>query len=418
MKIVSVTGTKGKSTIVRVIADVLFRSGIKTLRVDTTGYYVNEKQQGTLQESKDLYKLVTTVAPGRYLFAMKRYYPAFSAILECSLGCTGGGLGYRKHDVGIFTNVMEDHLGSLPVLKTKRDIARYKRFIFKRIRLDGYAVFNADDQLVCEQLDIIDPAHNITFIPVGLSGKYFDIKKHLSKGGVWITLEDNWIVLKSKNVTRKLLRPNDVGWTFEGKFMPSVMNLMLVLAGLYAHFDAKLPKSIIELVKHTRLDPYGGRLTLLENKQGVKVLVDYAHEKQSLRQIGRLAQQLATGKTIGIVRIAFDRTDKLIKNTGQFIANDFDQFVVYDKIDGYWQKPKIRDPRKKFTQEVGRVSKVLFSSIKNKNPNTIRVVREDKAIAKAAKMAGPGDVVVLIANDADLKRSINWAKKYFKATFV
>src|SRR5687768_12544010 len=101
-QIISVTGTKGKSTITYVLADLLQRYGENTLRVDTTGYYINSVQKGTLESSKRVSRLVPTVCPGRFLTAMEDV-KHFAAVLECSLGCSNpAGLGYKVHDIGIF----------------------------------------------------------------------------------------------------------------------------------------------------------------------------------------------------------------------------------------------------------------------------------------------------------------------------
>jgi cyanophycin synthetase len=420
MKIISVTGTKGKTTVVRSLSNVIYRARGNTLRVDTDGYYINEKQKGDLALSKNLCGLVSSVCPGRFLMTMQKYYPNFTAILECSLGSSGSaGLGYRKHDIGIFTNVMEDHLGSSDRLKTKSDIARAKRFIFRRITLDGWAVFNADDEYVVSQLEAINPKHKITLIPIGMHANNFPLTQHLKDGGEWITYEHDWIILKSKSQSERLIYVPDVAWTFGGHYSPSIYNLMLIIGGLYANYDKKIPKKVLQLVTKTKLDRYGGRLTLLKSKNDVKIIIDFAHEKYSINEVGKLAKKLIRqeGKTIGVVRLALDRTDDLIKETGRYIANSFDSFVVYDKIDGILRKPTLIDPRKKFQHITGRVSSLLFEAIHVINKNSIRIAQEDLAIAEAARQAQPGDVVVVIAND-DSKQTLKFVQKYFKASFV
>ena len=50
--IISVTGTKGKTTTVAVIADVLQSLGKNVLKVDTTGHFLNGERRSTLDDSK------------------------------------------------------------------------------------------------------------------------------------------------------------------------------------------------------------------------------------------------------------------------------------------------------------------------------------------------------------------------------
>src|SRR5687768_6488085 len=124
-KIISVTGTKGKSTITYVVSSIINESET-VLRVDTTGYYINNEQRGTFYDSTSIAGLVPTVAPGRFLTAMQNE-DEFTAVLECSLGCSNApGLGYSHHSVGVFANVLDDHLGSTKRLKSRQDIAEAK----------------------------------------------------------------------------------------------------------------------------------------------------------------------------------------------------------------------------------------------------------------------------------------------------
>jgi UDP-N-acetylmuramyl tripeptide synthase len=414
-QIISVTGTKGKSTIVYIL-DAVLQKRVTTLRVDTAGYYINGEQKGTFADSTRLAGLVPTVAPGRFLTAMQGVND-FTAILECSLGSSNPpGLGYSHHGIGIFTNVYEDHIGNTERLKTPKNIAEAKRFIFKRLRPDGYAVFNADDKLVCSQLDALpSTAHKI---PCGLTFDAFDIKKHLNNGGVCITIENDWLIIKSQEGTKKTVSLKQIPWTFNGTYEPSNWNLMLIVGALYAQYKGKIPKTVLADLQSSRLNPYGGRLTQLKSKQKVQIIADYAHEKFSLAAIGDLAksQKLTPqNKIIGVVRLAYDRDDKLIKETAKYIAPHFDEFIVYDKIDGYLQKPK--ETLGKFKMVVGRISEVFANALQQEGTAVTRIIREDQAIAHAAKIAEPGDVVIVIVND-DLKRSIQFIKNEFKADFV
>lgn len=414
--IISTTGTKGKSTVTYVLADLLRRYGEDVLRVDTTGYYINGEQKGTLESTKRLNRLVPTVCPGRFLVAMDAY-ESFTAVLECALGSSGpAGLGYRKHNVGIFTNVFEDHLGSSARLQTQQDISKAKNFIFSRLELDGTAVFNADDANVCSQLHLVP--QEAQRIPCGLTFTHFDLAQHLANGGQALTYKDGSIIRLKQDGEEVLIPVSDVVWTFDGAFMPSVWNLMFVIGALLGHFDNEIPTNMWELLRTSRLDPYGGRLTLLKNDQNVTILADYAHEKNSLSAVGDLAKTIAKangGKVIGVVRLAYDRTDELIADTAATIAPHFDTFVVYDKVDGHFKQP-IKTTGK-FKMTVGRISQVFTEALLDTGATATRIVREDEALQYAAAIAKPGDVVVHIVND-DITRSINFVRDAFGAELL
>jgi cyanophycin synthetase len=420
--IISVTGTKGKTTTVAVVADVLRKLEKNVLKVDTTGHFMNGERKSTLDESKAAWRLVPSVCPGRYLWEFHQY-PNLKkdgvAVLECSLGCSGpSGLGYRYHNVGVFLNVFEDHIGSSDRIQSKEDIALAKQFVFSRLlHNNAYAAFNADDHLVVDSLKVL-PAKTITKVPFGLSFSKFPIEQHLKKSGVAFTVNDaKQVVMRTVNGDTVMFDLKRIPWTFNASFEPSVWNLLAAVAAVYGYFSGNMPEGIRSVFESVRLDRYGGRLTLLKAENGATVLADYAHEKQSLAMVARLAREQIgeKGKVIGVVRLAHDRTDELMRDTGHVIATEYDEIIVYDKIDGYLRHAKRKGSR--FTEVVGRTSEILTNSIAEINPHVERILREDLAIKRAAEKAKAGDIVVIIVND-DIHRSIEFIKENFNAEFI
>ncbi len=424
-KSIAITGTKGKTTVSYLVDNILLALKKNTIRVDTTGHFVNGERKSTLEESKEIWQLVPTVCPGRFLWELKNFTKEERdntvAVLESSLGCSNpAGMGYRSHDIGVWTNVMKDHLGSTLRLNSRADIADAKEFVFNRIGDDGYAVFNACDDLVCSKLGEI--WNKSTLIPVILDENKIemDIDKHLADGGVAFVLQGTKILLRNKNEDSLVYDAKDLPWAFEGHYAPSMINLTFAIATIYAVYEGNFPAGLSEIVDKLRLDPYGGRVTVLNAKNGATIIADYAHETESLTSVGHLARLIAdkkSGKTIGVVRLAYDRTNELIDETGQAIGKAFDEVVVYDKIDGYWRKPQKLSGFSRFVQEVGRISGLLSAAVKKTNPNVDTILREDEALEFAAKKAGENDVVVVIVND-NVKRSVDWIREKFEADFA
>ncbi len=424
-KTILITGTKGKTTVSYLVDNILMALKKTTLRVDTTGHFINGERKSTLDESKTIWGLVPTVCPGRFLWELKNMSSEERdntvAVLESSLGSSNlCGTGMKFHDIGVWTNVMKDHLGSTERLKTRADIADAKDFVFKRIADDGYAVFNACDDLVCSKLKYANKTCHFAPVILDESSVKINLEQYLESGATAFVLRGTQIFKRDKSGETMVYDAINLPWTFKGHFAPSMINLTLAIATIFAVYDGVLPEGLSEVVDAIRLDPYGGRLTVLRAKNGATVIADYAHEKESLVSIGKLAKLLAEekgGKTLGVVRLAYDRTNELIDETGQAIGEVFDGLVVYDKIDGYWRKPKKTASNSKFTQEVGRISSLLTAAIKKTNPNVDTLLREDEALALAATKAGANDVVIVIVND-DVERSVNWIREKFEAEFV
>ncbi len=408
--IISIAGSKGKTTVTRLLAHTFLKRRRNTLHVDTDGHSYNGRQRSTMEGSKKLYGLVPTVSPGRYLRSLKGVRNGV-AVIETAIGCANiyGGLGYRFHHIGIFTNVYEDHIGE--GIKDRDQLAELKaKYIFRRIYPGGTAIFNADDPYVVDQLFRVP--EECTLLPVGIDFSEFDIAKHLKKGGRAVTIKNDVIYTLRGDREFPWLDTKSIPWTFQANFVPSLYNLMFVMGAVFAENDFKMPNRIADRIKSFKLEG-GGRLRLLEsNKTGIKVLVDYAHEKYSLRKVGQLASKLAEGKTIGIIRLAPDRTDKLLRDTGRYIANNFDVIIVYDKIDGVL-RDEVQNVRTGQIRKTGEVSRIVYEAIKkaqSKKHEVHQDIVEADAIAHAFDIAKRGDIIVHIVND-DHKRSESMIKK-------
>lgn len=417
--IITVTGTKGKTTVTRLLNYIFCNHTKKfnVLYVDTDGHYFNNKRKGTLKDSKKLYGLVPTVCPGRFLYRLENKENPI-AILEASVGSSAlPGMGYCLHNIGIFTNVYDDHVGYR--MKTRKQLAHQKaRFVFRRTVPKGISIFNADDKYVCGELSMVRVELGMTLLPVGLNAKHFEIKKHIKEGGSYITMQDSWIGIETQKGFRKLLDVKKIPWTFQGEFKPSIYNIMFALAGVYAQNKFKVPqRALLDLFYSYTLDKEGGRLTQIENKKkGYSYLVDFAHEKYSLTEVGNLAKKLSTNKTIGVVRLGADRKDDVLVKTGEYIANKYDVLIVFDKIDGV--KRKSSNGRGGYfpTREVGEISKLFFKGIKNKKRNKKDVhyiLQEKDAIKLASQLAEKGDVIVTIPGHSHTE-TIKEIKKHIK----
>jgi len=404
-KIIAVTGTKGKTTTVFLIDAILRAMGERTLRVDTEGHYVDGERRSIVEDSKSFWNITSTVCPGRYLFEFMSGELAGIdgyAVFESSLGSsTIKGLGYSYHDVGIFLNVFHDHIGATARIRTQEDIATAKEFVFSSIRPGGYAVYNLDDNLVCSKLDKIP--EGVKLISFSTLDKRADFylrnRKLYLRGGVVCDFEK-------------------LDWAFNGEYLPLMLNLSFAIVGVFAMLDEKLPEDLNEILRKLKLERYGGRVTLLRAENGARVIADYAHEEESLRSIGELARKLVKGrgKTIGVVRLAPGRPEDIMLRTGEVVGKVFDELVIYDKIDGYFRKPK-EQVNPMLREEVGKISEIFARGARAVNPKVTRIVREDEALEYAASVTGKDDAVVVIVND-DIRRSIGFLREFFNAKFA
>lgn len=419
LPIVTITGTKGKSTTTNMLSSLLRGLEVRTIHVTTVGHYVDGQQRSTIADSKRIWGFKTpSLSPGRYLadfLSDTVDYETSAAVLEASFSCHKAGLGYGTHKVGVFLNVFEDHIDERSEIRTQEDLARAKSFIFSKISQDGWAVFNADDKHICGVLDAIPNDRNIRYIPCGRDFTYFDVGSHLSEGGVAVQITDTAINLLSQNGSEALYTYRKDDMTYGGTFLPAILNLAHACGAAYGFFDTQLPASFSDALRALPLDYGDGRMNMMKNKDGVTIIADYAHEKESLSAVANFARQYVSdgaGKLIGVVRLNHERPDETLREFGELAGSLFDSVIVYDKIDGHWRQPA-QHGMKRYPQVAGRTSAIVAEGAASENSDTHRIIREDEAIAYSASQAKSGDAVVVIVND-DTARSVGFIKQSFK----
>ncbi|MFT7507283.1 MAG: UDP-N-acetylmuramyl tripeptide synthase [Acidimicrobiales bacterium] len=424
---VAITGTKGKTTVANVFAEVLQKLDVeKVLLVNTDGHFVNGEQKSTTSDSIATWGMRPTVSPGRYLFEFlhneQNEGDEFAAVLEASLSSgTTIGTGYPVVSVAAFLNVFDDHIGSSArtELKNRKDLAKLKSFIYTRMKKGSYAVCNADDPLVVKSLKVIPKNKEVQILYFGLQKNIARLLKKKDTKGV-LTVIDGEIVYITEESTAVVMAVKDVSWTFDGMYEPSVYNLLAIIAIAVGYYEGIIHERLAEALKDIHPDSRSGRLVRFACKKNITLIADYAHEGESLREIALLSKKIVktNGRVLGVVRLAHNRSDEHIEKVAKVLALEYDHLVVYDKIDGHWNDPDPEKQRnKKFPKIVGRTSDVLHTAIQKYGGSSQRIVREDEAIAKAAEVAQDGDVVISIVGD-DIDRSIGFLKESFEAEIL
>ncbi len=143
--LVAVTGTNGKTTTVRLIAHLAKAAGHNVGFTTTDGVYIDGEP------------ITFGDCSGPVSAAAVLQDPAVDfAVLECARGgILRSGLGFDKCSISIVTNVTGDHLG-LKDINTLEDLARVKAVVPNSTLDDGYAILNADDDLVYKMRNELD----------------------------------------------------------------------------------------------------------------------------------------------------------------------------------------------------------------------------------------------------------------------
>jgi len=142
--VVSVTGTNGKTTTVRLIAHLLEQNGLRVGMTNSDGVYIQNKRIDTGDCSGPKSARNVLLHPD-----------VDAAVFETARGgILREGLAFDRCDVAVVTNIgIGDHLG-MNFINTVDDLALVKRVVVQNVAPSGTAVLNAADPMVVKMAGV------------------------------------------------------------------------------------------------------------------------------------------------------------------------------------------------------------------------------------------------------------------------
>ena len=366
--IIAVTGTNGKTTTTRLIAHIAKMKGKKVGYTTSDGVYI----QNRLLMTGDC------TGPKSAEFVLKDPTVNF-AVLECARGgLLRAGLGFKKCDIGVVTNVAGDHLG-LKGIHTIDQLAKLKGVIPETVHKDGYSVLNADDDRVYAMRNNIESQ----FALFSMDEQNPRIKRHSSRGGISAVYENGYITIYRGEWKMRVAQAVNVPLTKGGKASFMIQNVLAGVLSCYLHgFSIEDIKVAIEtFIPSPSQTP--GRLNMF-NFNKFDVLLDYAHNPAGLRALHKYVEKLDGHPKIGIVAGVGDRRKQDNFELGQISAEMFDEIII--RTD--------RNLRGKDEQELIDEIKAGILDVSPKIPLRI-IKKENEAIQHAVENAKEGSLIVV-----------------------
>ena len=366
--IIAVTGTNGKTTTTRLIAHIAKMKGKKVGYTTSDGVYI----QNRLLMTGDC------TGPKSAEFVLKDPTVNF-AVLECARGgLLRAGLGFKKCDIGVVTNVAGDHLG-LKGIHTIDQLAKVKGVIPETVHKDGYSVLNADDDRVYAMRNNIESQ----FALFSMDEQNPRIKRHSSRGGISAIYENGYITIYRGEWKMRVAQAVNVPLTKGGKASFMIQNVLAGVLSCYLHgFSIEDIKVAIEtFIPSPSQTP--GRLNMF-NFNKFDVLLDYAHNPAGLRALHKYVEKLDGHPKIGIVAGVGDRRKQDNFELGQISAEMFDEIII--RTD--------RNLRGKDEQELIDEIKAGILDVSPKIPLRI-IKKENEAIQHAVENAKEGSLIVV-----------------------
>jgi UDP-N-acetylmuramyl tripeptide synthase len=369
--IVLVTGSNGKTTVVRLIAAMVSAGNTIPGVTSTDGVRIGSElvAEGDFSGPSGARLVLRSAKVG-------------TAVLETARGgILRRGLAVDHADVAVVTNVAEDHLGEFGV-QSLSDLAETKMLVAKALGRKGTLVLNADNRLLVEQSRKVRAA--ITWFSLDPSSPI--VMNHLQAGGTAVLAEDDRIVIARGSERTPLTAIADLPITFGGSAPHNVANaLAAVAAGIGLRIPAPRMDDVLRRFGR-EIGDNPGRANLFD-LGGARVLLDYAHNPDGMSALVRVAKTLPANRRLVMIGQAGDRDDEAIRELARVAWLLQPDHIVVNEMDQYLRG-----------RSMGEVPTILadeFLRLGMPDAAISRVGPEVDGVLKALDWARPGDLLVL-----------------------
>jgi cyanophycin synthetase len=333
--IVSVTGTNGKTSTVRMIAHVLRQSGLRTGMSCTDGVFIGGRcvleADASGPRSAEMVLDDTTVEV---------------AVLETARGgILRRGLGYDKADVAVITNISADHLGE-DGIEDLGDLIGVKALVAEEIRRGGNLVLNAADHATAAIADRPAVRRNEPVL------RYFSItpgnaviERHKRSGGICYEASDGQIIETAGGLQRLIMNIAELPGAFDGRARHVVANALAAIAACRAAgVTVKDVREALSTFTPGAVNPGRGNVYAVTAGPAAStaagpVLVDYGHNAAALHATGQMVASVWAGEPVAAITLPGDRRDDLVTESAEAVASWFGTVVVYEDEDRRGRAP-------------------------------------------------------------------------------
>jgi UDP-N-acetylmuramoyl-L-alanyl-D-glutamate--2,6-diaminopimelate ligase len=364
--VIGVTGTKGKTTVSNLIAEILQKSGFKTGLATTVNFRIGSREWKNVSKQTMLGRFGLQKLLRQMVNECCKY-----AVIETS---SEGIMQYRHrfidYDAAVFTNLTPEHIERHGSFENYR---RAKKGLFEKVsrKKNGIGIYNLDDE----------------------NAEYFIKPKIRRQYGYTLRPSASFDFIPEENINRISVIESGAGGTkfiFNGERLETPLigefNVYNVGAAISTALALGVEMDKIKIaVREASAPP--GRLELIDAGQDFRVIVDYAHEPASLEALYKTIINSGlkdkNAKMVCLLGGQGGGRDKWKRPAMGKIASVYCDWIILSNEDPYDESPLdiLEDIRK---------------GIENpKLEKTFLVFDRRTAIKKALSLAEKGDTVVL-----------------------
>lgn len=373
MIVIGVTGTKGKTSAINYIWSVLNDNGIKTGIITTANVRIG---------SSEIINPFHMTMPGRFVI-QKFLKRMVNEGCECAIvETTSQGIAQFRHigiqyDVAIFTNLTPEHIDAHKTFDNYRMmkgklfgvLSKTKGKTFRNRKFPKTIIANADSEYAPYFLSFNADRKESFSINLSSENKVEDIV--LNKNGIDFVLNREEYSLS----------------------IPGIFNVYNALPAIIVGKVFGIPKiHIRKALKDLCVIP--GRMEEIKEGQDFRVFVDYAHEKESMTHVSKIANDLKTenGKSIILLGAEGGGRDKGKRAIMGEIVGRLVDIAVVSNVDPYEDDP---------TPIVEDIAIAAEKAGKTRGENLFVIEDRREGIRKSLDLAGSGDVVIITGKGAE-----------------
>ena len=385
--LVAVTGTNGKTTTTRLIAHLAKNAGHTVGYTTTDGIYIQDQAIHYGDCS----------GPASAEAVLRDPIVNFAVLETARGGILRSGLGFDKCNISIITNITEDHLG-LNDINTLEDLAKVKSVVARSTFNDGFAILNADDDIVYGIKDELDC--NIALFSTKENNER--IISHCEEGGWAAIIEKGHFTICKGEWRVRVAKVNEVPLTLDGRAVCMIKNILpSILAASISGFDTRIVrKSLQSFIPGPELTP--GRMNIFKVRN-YEVMIDYVHNTDGFCQLKEFMKKVNAEVKTGVVGCAGDRRDEDIVLMGKIAAEIFDEIIIRHDKDG---RGRTND----------EITGLIMKGIQMIKPEVdVNIISDEvDALAYAMDKASKGAFIVVCSDE--IHRSIGYVTSQMKSS--
>ena len=362
LKVIGITGTKGKTTSSFMVKSILEKHGYKVGLIGSIAVYIGDEEleitDRTTPESFVIYK---------YLAKMVKENVDIAILEVSSQAMVLDRVTGIEFDATLFTNLTEDHISP----KEHKDMEDYFNAKLSLMKISPYIVTTLDNEYTARIPKLITDKPILTF---GLTEKNELTAKNLkpTNSSTTFTLVDD------KDEC-------DVTVSIPGDYM--VMNALGAI-GITKHFGAN-KDDFQNGLKDVKVF---GRSEMVPNKLGLTIMIDYAHTPSSLESILSTVKPYTKGRVICVWGVGGDRDAKKRPIMGEISGKLADYTVL--------TSDQVR------TEEPIKILREIETGLKPVTNQYSIILNRTEAIRFAINMANKEDIIVIpgLGNDLYIEK--------------